>query len=79
MLKQLLKHFAALIYDLFILAALAMAWTGGCLLINQGHPIAAGTRWYQLSLLLLIAGYYGLSWRYGRQTIGMRAWRLRWA
>ena len=79
MLGKFCKHLAALIYDLFILAALAIAWTGVCLALTHGHAIPPGTGWYQFSLLILLVFYYYFSWRFGRQTIGMRAWKLSWA
>ena len=39
--------------------------------------IAPGTQWYRAWLLLVAFAYYGVSWRLGGQTIGMKAWRLR--
>ena len=39
--------------------------------------IAPGTLWYQAYLLAVAFAYYGISWRLGGQTIGMKAWRLR--
>jgi len=73
---------AALVYDLFPLAALWMATAGLFLLAARGaidpaHPPAAYRFALQVALLAVTAGYFVISWRRGGQTIGMRAWRIR--
>lgn len=67
---------AAAIYDFFPLLALWMA-TGAASIAVTGGTLDYHVWWYRLLLLSVTAGYFVLSWRYGGQTIGMRAWRLR--
>jgi uncharacterized RDD family membrane protein YckC len=67
---------AAALYDLFPLIALWMATGAVALAVTRGQ-LDYHALWYRLSLLGVTAGYYVLSWRYGGQTLGMRAWRLR--
>jgi len=71
-----IKYMSALIYDVFILFALCLIFTALCLCFRQGNLIPAGSLWYQLSLLAITYLYYSLSYRFGGQTIGMRAWRI---
>lgn len=79
------RRFAALLYDLFILAAISMAY--GALVIalyvsitgDHGEaytPMFDGPL-FPLGWLALIVGFYCFFWRRGGQTLGMRAWRLR--
>jgi uncharacterized RDD family membrane protein YckC len=76
------RRLAALIYDLFLLAALLMVFTGGALFFTHGAavlPTTAGA-WvyvYRAGLVLIVACYYVLNWLRSGQTLGMRAWRLR--
>ena len=67
---------AAAIYDFFPLLAIWMA-TGAASIAVTGGKLDYHVWWYRLLLLSVTVGYYVLSWRYGGQTIGMRAWRLR--
>ena len=67
---------AAALYDLFPVLALMLATGALAMLATQG-TLDYHAWWYRLSLLVVIGGYYVLSWRNGGQTIGMRAWRLR--
>lgn len=67
---------AAALYDLFPLIAILMA-TGAAAMAGTNGQLDYHAWWYRLLLLGVIAAYYVLSWRYGGQTIGMRAWRLR--
>lgn len=78
------RRFAALLYDVFILAALSMAYGALAVVVyvavtgDQGEaytPMFDGL-WFQLGWLGLIAGFYCFFWRKGGQTLGMRAWRL---
>ena len=70
----------AAIYDLLPVLALWFATAALVLLLRGGAPVATGTfaAWGELGLMLLVGfAYFGLSWRRGGQTLGMRAWRLR--
>lgn len=70
----------AALYDLLPAAALWFACAALLLLLRGGTPAAPGSpaAWLTLAVMLLAGfGYFGLSWRRGGQTLGMRAWRLR--
>ena len=70
----------ALLYDVFPLAALWFATATLGYFANGLRPVQPGSvaAWALFAALLLVSfGYFGLSWRRGGQTIGMRAWRLR--
>lgn len=66
---------AAMIYDLFPVLALLLATGAGAMALTQGR-LDYHAWWYRLLLLFVVLAYYVVSWRYGGQTIGMRAWRL---
>lgn len=70
------RRLAAGFYDLFPLAAVLMAATALLFPLTR-ERIAPGTLWYQLYLAAIAFLYYGVSWRRGGQSIGMKAWRLR--
>lgn len=67
---------AAAIYDFFPLLAIWMA-TGAASIAVTGGQLDYHVWWYRLLLLGVTTVYFVLSWRYGGQTIGMRAWHLR--
>lgn len=70
----------ALVYDGFPVLALWFATAAVVLLLRAGYPVAPGSLAAALEFSAMLAvtfGYFGLSWRRGGQTLGMRAWRLR--
>ena len=70
----------AIVYDLLPLAALWMATSAVMLLARGGERVTPNSpmAFVEFALLLLVTfAYFGLSWRRGGQTLGMRAWRLR--
>jgi uncharacterized RDD family membrane protein YckC len=76
------RRLAALLYDLLLLAALLMIFTGGALFFTHGAAVVPATAgaWvyaYRAGLVLIISGYYLINWLRSGQTLGMRAWRLR--
>lgn len=77
--KLLLRVLASFSYDLLILAALSMLLAGlFTWLTGAGfHEREMPRTYFQISWLAMIAAYYALSWRFGGQTIGMKAWKLR--
>jgi uncharacterized RDD family membrane protein YckC len=75
------RRFAALVYDLLLIAALLIVYTvavvaarGGALTRGDG-----GIWWYayRAGEVAVIGGYYVINWVRSGQTLGMRAWRLR--
>ena len=76
------RRLAALVYDLFLLAALLMVFTGAALFFTHGAAVLPDTAgaWvyvYRAGLVMVIACYYVANWLRSGQTLGMRAWRLR--
>lgn len=69
-------RFAAAIYDFFPLLAIWMVTAAIAMTATRGE-LDPHAWWYFPTLVLVTAAYFVLSWRYGGQTIGMRAWRLR--
>ena len=72
-----LRYLAAFVYDAVIILALCFLFTAICIVFADGQTIPPATRWYQAALCALTYFYYFLSYRFGGQTIGMRAWRIR--
>ena len=67
-------------YDLLPLLGIFFATAALTLLLRGGTPVEPHSLGAWLELLLMLAagfGYFGLSWRRGGQTLGMRAWRLK--
>lgn len=73
----LLRRFAAICYDLFLLAAVLFAFTWIMLLARGGAAIAPETAWYQAALVAISVLFYGWFWTHRGQTLGMRAWKIR--
>lgn len=69
----------AALYDLLPLLAIWFALAALALLALGGRPAAPGSAAAWIELVVMLAagfGYYGVSWRHGGQTLGMRAWRV---
>jgi uncharacterized RDD family membrane protein YckC len=73
----LLRRFAAICYDSLVLAALAMLVTAALLFFTGGAAISAGNPAFRILLVVVAVLYFVWFWMHGRQTLGMRAWRLR--
>jgi uncharacterized RDD family membrane protein YckC len=76
------RRIAALIYDVFPLIGLWMITAFAYLFALGGHYDPARPEWgtrlgLQLTLLLVTAAYFVISWARIGQTIGMRAWKLK--
>lgn len=70
----------ALVYDFFPVLGLWFAVAVLSYAANGGEPVTPGSVGAWLEFLALFGVtflYAGLSWRFGGQTLGMRAWRLR--
>lgn len=71
------RKFAALTYDSLIVLTLTFLGTMPLIPLMHGYVISPANVLYKVYLLAIVFGYFGLSWIYGQQTIGMRAWRLK--
>ena len=84
---NLLRRLAALIYDVFLLFAITLAYGLLLLLIKvifngtQGlEEVQPGPILQWLSLagwIVALASYYFICWRKQGQTLGMKSWRLK--
>lgn len=70
------RRLLAWVYDALVVLAIAFVGSFLVLPLTGGQAVPAGQPLYQLWLLLLVAAYFWVSWRFGGQTLGMRAWRL---
>jgi len=73
----LARRLAALLYDALLLAGLLFVFTLLLIFARAGRAIAAGTIWYEASLVAVTFAFCGISWTRGGQTVGMKAWRIR--
>ena len=73
----LARRLAALLYDALLLLGLLFVFTLLLIFARGGRAIAAGTIWYEASLVAVAVAFCGLSWTRGGQTVGMKAWRIR--
>lgn len=71
------RRLAAGVYDLFPLAALWMIAAALWIAPTGGRAVAPGDPAFRAYLLVVAFAYYAISWRFGGQTIGMRAWKIR--
>lgn len=70
----------ALTYDFFPVLGIWFAVAVLSYAANGGEPVTPGSLGAWLEFIALVGAtflYAGLSWRFGGQTLGMRAWRLR--
>jgi len=75
------RIFAAILYDLIILLLGLFMLVGFIVLpiystVTGNESINADQWFLPLTLLFTAFLYYSLSWKIGRQTIGMKSWRL---
>ncbi|MBS0373384.1 MAG: RDD family protein [Proteobacteria bacterium] len=78
------RRLAAAAYDGLLVIALLLVYSALLLPFSGGEAITvdrfgALAYAYHAGSALIVAGYFGLSWRRRGQTLGMKAWRLRLA
>lgn len=73
------RRLLALLYDLLALIGLWVFIGLLAVALNGGQAVTGTLRLAVLypALWLVTGAYFALSWRYGGQTLGMRAWRLK--
>jgi uncharacterized RDD family membrane protein YckC len=72
------RRLASMLYEAFVLAAIAFAAGNLFLLASVGQPASGWMRFaLQLYLLAVFAAYFLWCWLRGGQTLPMRAWRIR--
>ena len=73
---SLKRRLLAVIYDSFLLLAVLFFATAIALPTNAGAAFEQGNALYSAYLLLASYAYFTWQWKKGRQTLGMRAWRI---
>ncbi len=68
------RRLGAMLYDAALLFSILMIATAIALLFTNGQPPANTT--LRIWLIVVITAFFGGFWRYGGQTLGMRAWRV---
>lgn len=69
------RRIMAMLYDALLLIAVLMLATFAVLPFNGGEAIESN--WlFSVYIFFVGCGFFALFWRYGGQTLGMRAWRL---
>ena len=76
------RRLAAAVYDGLLLLAVLMLLTAMLQLLTHGAAITRASvgGWeypYRALLALTLAGYFGVGWTRGGQTLGMKAWQIR--
>ena len=72
---SLLKQFAAMIYDGFLIFAVLFLAAALALPFNKGEAIESPL--FSFYLLLTVFTFYAWFWHKSGQTLGMRAWKIR--
>ena len=72
----MLRRFAAMLYDAFLIVAIWMTSTTLLVaLVTEGAEIKG--IWFQLFLYTELAAFYVYFWRATGQTLGMQVWKIR--
>jgi uncharacterized RDD family membrane protein YckC len=66
-----------MIYDSVILLGLLILASAIALPFGNVDKVALHNFWFTLWLLTVCFAYFGICWRYGGLTVGMRAWRVK--
>ena len=70
------RRLMAVAYDCCLLFSVLLFATLPALAVSGGNAFAAGNPFYSAYLLLISWFYFVWQWKTGRQTLGMRAWRI---
>ena len=73
---NLLRRFAAIVYDLLLLMSVLFIATALILPFNAGQAFNPQHWFYPLYLVTISFVFYGWFWTHGGQTLGLRAWKL---
>jgi len=71
------RRVAAIVYDTLALIGIWFVVAGIAVGLHHGVAIPDYQLGFQLALLGAAYGYFGLCWRRGGQTLGMKSWRIR--
>lgn len=71
------RRLLVILYDALLFASIAFCFTLFVVIFGGGEAIDGGNLVYHGFLFLVCCLYYCWHWVSGRQTLGMRAWRVR--
>jgi len=71
------RRVAAIVYDMLAMIGIWFVVAGIAVGLHHGEAIPDYQAGFQLALLGAAYGYFGLCWRRGGQTLGMKSWRIR--
>lgn len=71
------RRFMAMVYDTVALVGVLFGAAAVVVFARHGQAIPPGDLRFTAYLVLVIYAYFALSWRYGGQTLGMKAWKFR--
>lgn len=71
------RRFACITYDTLVIMAILFLLTLVIIAFRGGKIIATGSLEFQSFLIFSHWLYFAYCWRFGRQTLGMRAWNVR--
>jgi uncharacterized RDD family membrane protein YckC len=71
------RRLAAIFYDALALIGIWFVAGAAAVALHHGEAMPANSAGFSLCLALLSYGYFGLSWRRGGQTLGMKTWRIK--
>jgi uncharacterized RDD family membrane protein YckC len=72
----LLRRIGAMLYDTLLVAAVIFIATIPFIAIRGGEPVEPGNIAYQLSLAIVIYGFFVGFWARKGRTLGMQSWGL---
>ena len=73
---SLWRRLMAIAYDCCLLFSVLFFATLSALAVSGGNAFSAGDPFYSAYLVLIAWFYFVWQWKTGRQTLGMRAWRI---
>lgn len=74
---SLLRHVAAMLYDLLLVVALLFLGTIPFVAVRGGEPVETGENLlYRLVMVLVIYAFFVGFWSRSGRTLGMQSWRL---
>lgn len=70
------RRFGAWTYDSLVVITILLIAALAAVAANGARAIPPGQIWFEVYLLACVYAYFGLSWHFGGQTLGMRPWRI---
>ena len=72
----LMRRLGSMVYDLFLVFSFVFFISGVVIIIISNKKAIKSPLFFFLCPLPLTYGYFALSWVKGKQTLGMKAWKI---